>query len=369
MSGNGKDPNPGEVQREGFAGGELQVVAETASSAVAAQAKAQIEARYIMAMQRPRDLDEVRQRLLKECDRPGFAKVARYHKPIGRGVEGPSIRFAEAALRCMGNVLAETATVYDDDTKRIVRVSLTDLESNLTIPKDVTISKTVERRSLDGKTPISSRTNSHGQTVYTIAATDDDILNKENALISKAMRTNGLRLLPGDILEECMERVDETLRKGIKDDPDKERKKLVDAYGKLGVKAPALKAYLGHDLDQSSPAELMQLRSLYAAIRDGEATWTEAMDSRGASSPAEESQKAKDLKDKLAKSKLGKRKKAAKKAEAPASSPDPQPPEAPASEGQPDGPDKMELDAYGNCLRCERGANVLADFGHGSACK
>src|SRR5258708_6569465 len=77
---------------------------ETASTVLAAQAKAQIEARYVMAERHPRDLDVVRQRMLKECRRPVFAGVARYRKPIGKGVEGPSIRFAEAAIRLMGNI-------------------------------------------------------------------------------------------------------------------------------------------------------------------------------------------------------------------------------------------------------------------------
>lgn len=69
---------------------------ETAASAAAAQSKALVEARYTVAINRPRDIDAVRQALLKECSRPSFAAVARYNKPIGKGVVGPSIRFAEA---------------------------------------------------------------------------------------------------------------------------------------------------------------------------------------------------------------------------------------------------------------------------------
>nr|NIU03565.1 hypothetical protein [Gammaproteobacteria bacterium]NIV50929.1 hypothetical protein [Gammaproteobacteria bacterium]NIX84839.1 hypothetical protein [Gammaproteobacteria bacterium] len=101
--------------------------AETASTAVAAQAAASVQARYVMALQRPRNIDQVRVDLLKECKRPGFARVAMYHKPIGKGVTGPSIRFAEAAMRCMGNLMPEVATLYDDHDKRILRVSVTDL--------------------------------------------------------------------------------------------------------------------------------------------------------------------------------------------------------------------------------------------------
>ena len=97
--------------------------AQLATSMVSAQAEAQIKARYLYAERHPRDLDLVRQKLLKECRRPAFAAVARYLKPRGKGVEGPSIRFAEAAIRLMGNIAVEQSTIYDDREKRIVRVT------------------------------------------------------------------------------------------------------------------------------------------------------------------------------------------------------------------------------------------------------
>ena len=50
---------------------------ETAVSAVAALAEANVKARYAMALRRPRDLDEVREKILKECRRPGFAEFWR----------------------------------------------------------------------------------------------------------------------------------------------------------------------------------------------------------------------------------------------------------------------------------------------------
>ena len=254
---------------------------ETATAALAAQAKAMVEARYVMAMQRPRDLDVVRERLLKECKRPSFAEVARYRKPIGKGVEGPSIRFAEAALRCMTNITVETMTVFDDAEKRIVRVTVTDLEANVPYSQDVTITKTVERRSVkQGETVLRQRLNSKGEPVFLIEATDDDILNKQGALISKAIRTLGLRLIPGDLQDEAMEVVMETLRNRDAQDPDAAKRRLFDAFAGLGVSAEQLKEYLGHKADVLSPKELADLRGLFAALRDGETTWREIMDAR-----------------------------------------------------------------------------------------
>lgn len=260
--------------REDFGGQEIQQVVETASVAVAAQARAAVEARYVIAYKRPRDWDDVRVRLLNECSRPGFAATARYRKPIGKGVEGPSIRFAEAALRCMGNVLPEVQVVYDDDRKRIVRVSVTDLEANLTYSTDVLVEKTVERKDIkEGQQVLGRRMNSYGKLVYLVAATEDDLLNKQASHVSKSLRQSGLRLLPGDILEECMVRVVEVVMRGDAADPDAAKKKLADAFAALGVLPAQLREYLGHELGQCSPAELGDLRALWMAIRDGETTW------------------------------------------------------------------------------------------------
>lgn len=253
---------------------------ETASTAVAAQAQAAVQARYVMALQRPRDLDEVRVRVLKECRRPGFAEAALYRKPVGKTpVIGPSIRFAEAVLRCMTNVLVEVQTTYDDEEKRVIRVSVTDLESNLTYPTDKVITKTVERRQAKGEV-LGERLNSFGDRVFIVRATEDDLLVKEAAIVSKTIRTNGLRLIPGDILDEAIATVRATLETGAKSDPEAERKKLVDAFASLGVMPPDLKVYLGHDVGQCAPAEIADLRLVYRTLKDGEATWAEIMETR-----------------------------------------------------------------------------------------
>lgn len=267
-------------------------VQETASAMAAAQGKAMVEARYVMAMRHPRNIDQVRLDILNECRRPSFAdnKSVYYVKPIGNGVEGLGIRFVESALRHMRNVLTESTLAFEDDMKEIQRVTVTDLEANITYYTDVPVSKTVERsKPMDDGSYISMRLNSYKKAVYTVPANDDDLLNKRGAMISKAVRTMGLRIIPGDIQDEAIAvikaiRMDDAAR-----DPGAERKRIVDAFGALGVKATDLVEYLGHDLDQCSPAELVALRGTYSAIRDGEATWVEVMDNKAQNGEAGES--------------------------------------------------------------------------------
>jgi hypothetical protein len=273
----------GQEARQGFGEQSLARVAETASTALAAQAKAQVEARYIMAINRPRNLLQVRDRLLADCKRPAFAEAAIYRKPVGEGVEGPSVRLAEAAARAMTNIYADVAAIYDDAEKRIVRVSATDLEANVTYPMDVTIEKTIERaKPMPGRKIISSRKNSRGYDVFTIEATAEEILDKERALASKALRTCLLRLIPGDILEEAIEQCYRVREEAIRANLPAQREKMVRAYVEIGVTEQQLCEYLGHSMADVTVEEVNRMRSLFHAIKDKETTWAEALEQKRA---------------------------------------------------------------------------------------
>lgn len=271
-------PQAGQALARSFGGEELSVSAETSTAAVAAQSRAMVEARFVMALKRPRDMDDVRQKLKRACERPGFADSAWYRKPVGQGVEGFSVRFAEEAIRALGNLLVESPITWDDPHKRVVMVTVTDLENNVGFPTAIVIEKTVERRSLkQGQVAIGVRMNSKNEPTYIVTATDDEVLAKQNSLVSKSLRNQVLRLLPGDIQDECKRRIIDIRQGQVAKDPDGERKRMADAFAELNVMPSGLKQYLGHDLGTSTPAELVELRSLYTAIKSGEATWAEAL--------------------------------------------------------------------------------------------
>ncbi len=289
---------------------------ETAATAAAAQAEAAVKARYQMALLRPRNIDQVRLRLLSNCRRTSFAEVAKYSKPIGSDkVVGPSIRFVEQALRDMGNTYVESMVIYDDAAKRIVRVCCMDLECNLSYPQDIVIEKKVERSYLkEGQQSLGQRINSKGRVVHLVEATEDDMLNKSNNLISKAIRSNGLRLIPGDIVDEAMNLVDQTLSKEGSQDPDAYRKKLLDNFFRQGVTPENLDEYLGHSASTTNPAEIQELYLIFTAIKDGETTWNSVIAQRqqekgegaGTKPGTEGAKNSEDLKARL-KEKAGKK--------------------------------------------------------------
>ncbi len=342
---------------------------EDTTAALAAQVKATVEARFIMAMNRPRDFDMARDRILAECKRPRFAESARYRRPVGkkkndRGqwvesfIEGPSIRFAEAAMRAMGNIDVQTMTTFDSAEKRIVQVAVTDLESNMTYSRDITTMKTVERRSIKpGQTPLATRTNSYGDLLYILPATDSEVTTMEAAEVSKAVRTLGLRLVPGDILDEAMDICVATMADSDAKDPDAARKAVVDGFSALGVKPSDLRAYLGgQDVGSCSPVQIGELRMLFHAIRAGEFSWAEVIAPEPETTDADAAHGVSSIKDRM-------KKRAADKAAA-----DKAPPviDVKGEEEPPHDPDTGEVEPGNGEMSAEEEQRMTDEQGAGS---
>jgi hypothetical protein len=263
--------------------------------AAAEAAKAMVQGRILMALQRPRDLDQARLRILADCKRYRFAEQARYAKPMGGGkVRGWSIRFAEAAVRHLGNIDVQANTIAEDDDKMLLRFQALDLETNSSFGGEMVITKTVERSRLrPGEVAIRTRTNSKGKATYIVPANEDDLQTKIGNHISKGIRTYALRHVPADILEDALDQCDHTLRQGDAD-PKAAVKRIVDSYAQLGIGPEDVKKLAGvKELDLITPPKLEHLREVYVALREGDVDFDDLFDEEGKAN--------KSLKDKLAK--------------------------------------------------------------------
>lgn len=256
---------------------------ETAASSAAATAKAMVEARYIIAQHKPRNWLTVLSMLMESCQRPGFAAKTEYALPRWDArqrktvhITGPTIRFAEEALRCAGNVDIRADVMLDDAEKRIVFVSVLDLQSNTNYGRSVVIPKVIERAKLkDGQTAKGQRVNSEGKIVFIVDATEDELLMKQNAAVSRVIRSDGLRLIPFDIKETALMVAATTRQKENATDPSAVAKRLSFGFFKLGVDADQLEKYLGKRLNAVNAADLEILNKLHESLSDGEITWQE----------------------------------------------------------------------------------------------
>src|ERR1044072_6127844 len=257
-------PRAGQVAGRAFAGASRSF-SSAATDALVAKARADVEARWLIAQRCRRSLDDVRQDLIAECRRPSFARAAMYARPAGKKqneqgagvanlIEGLSIRFAEAAARCMGNLQPEVQTIYDDHTTRIVKVTVTDYETNVAWSRDLNVAKTVERKQLKkGQRALGERVNSYGDRVFIVEATDDEVNVKESAMVSKAARTLLLRIVPGGIQDECKAIIKQVIANANDKDPSAAKNRALDGLAALGIKPSQLIEYLGKPLEQATP--------------------------------------------------------------------------------------------------------------------
>jgi hypothetical protein len=272
-------PRRNQLVRRSFEG-VATLMNNSATQALTAKATADINARWMIAMHRPRQMPDVRDAILHECKRPNFARAAIYAVPRGDGkIKGLTIRFAEAAMKAMGNMGCEAQTLYDSADERVVRVTVTDYEGNTAWSRDLTIRKVKEVKKQPAR-HLGVRLNSYGDVVYTVPASDDDVNTKESAAISKASRTGILRLIPAWLLAEAREKCETVQKDAAAKDPDAERRIMLDAFSELNVKPSWLSEWLGHPAEAATPAQVVELQQLYRAIRDGHTTPDEALRSR-----------------------------------------------------------------------------------------
>ena len=65
---------------------------------------------------------------------------------------------------------------------------------------------------------------------------------------------------------------------------------MCDSFAEVNVTAVMLSEYLGHPLQQTTPAEMRRLRGTYNAINNGEATWAQVLAAKGVAKKTEQQQ-------------------------------------------------------------------------------
>jgi hypothetical protein len=243
--------------------------------------KASVDSRHIMAMRRPRNDDAAAQKILEHCKRARFAADRRtwYCHPLHG--EGLGIGFVETAFRLLKNIYVETGLVSETDTREVNLVRVTDLEVNVSYPLELPISKTVERYNpaLDGSC-VAVRLNATGRPVYSLPATDDDVMNRKAVLTSKAIRVLGLRLIPSELQAEARETIRATREAEASRDIDASRMQVIKLLDGMGVNLESLELYLKHPALEMTAGEIVDLRCAADFMRDGEISWTQIMEKR-----------------------------------------------------------------------------------------
>lgn len=246
-------------------------VAGAQSSAIA-----EVQAMYTVANTNRRIPELVRQAIIKECRTPSFAEKAVYTLPFGdKEVRGPSVRFTEAYVRAARNFLVRDRIVDITPTHTIIEVCVIDLESMNVEQAQAAVTPTVERKYPGDREILSQRVNSEGQPTFLVRATDAEMLGKTRSAVSKLKRNLIKTFITFDLLAECGKIVAETNENEAAQHPEEARRKLVDAFGELGVPADQLVEAIGQPIESLSPKQIAEWREIYTAINEGHATWAD----------------------------------------------------------------------------------------------
>ncbi len=272
---------------------------DRSATALAAQARASIQARVWLALAHPRSLPKVRDLILSQVKRPSLAKRAVYAIERGKKeavvdgrkqwvpnlVEGPSIKLANTLRIAMGNIGTSDAIVADDHETRTVEVTAIDYETNSSESRQIAVRKVVERKgSRDGRPPdrqiVGSRKNSYGDLVYLCVATEAEIQEAQNSQAARARRNAILALIPADIVEDAVAAAKAVAASAAAQQRAQLVSDLKSRYAKVGVTQAELAEYLGKAIDDASADELVGLAMLHTGITDRQTTWREAVQAR-----------------------------------------------------------------------------------------
>lgn len=220
--------------------------------------RAEIDVQITTAKRYPRQLTAVKQSMMSfaTLDQE-TAEACFYTLPRGgKNIQGPSIRLAEIALSCYGNIRAGSrvvSTVSTGPNPHVVIQSVChDLEKNIavTIEKRRRITKKKSRDTID----------------------EDDINLAANAGAAIAFRDAVFKVIPLALIKPVYEQAKRVAIGDAKTLVDR-RAKMVETFGKMGVTKDMILLKLEKkSIDEVNLDDMETLIGLHTALKDGDTT-------------------------------------------------------------------------------------------------
>ena len=229
----------------------------------ASRAIAEAQGKLVIAKRFPRDEVQAYNRVAQACQRKGIAEKAFYSYNRGGGtVSGPTIRFAEELARCWGNIDYGIKELSQDEGKSEMQAYAWDLETNTQSVQNFT---NPHIREVGGKAKI--------------LTSQRDIYEINANMGARRLRSRILAILPTDLVDMAINECKKTLA-GNNDEPLIDRvKKMIVAFGKIGVTQERIEKRLGRKVDTMTIDDFTDYIGIYNAIKQGEskiAEWFEA---------------------------------------------------------------------------------------------
>lgn len=241
-----------------------EIAAAEHGTAVALQrTDSEVKSALVMARHFPRNESDARQRLMTALQRHGLAEDATYsYDRGGAKITGPSVDLAREAAKLWGNISYGQRIVEKTEDWIHVMGFAMDLETNTRVEKEDRFRRMIQRKR-------------NGATVYVEPdeREERELTSKRGAICE---RNAILNILPKDLIEDAVEAARKTVvaaaNKQLAEHPEDVAKKLATAFAALGVTVEMLEKKLGHPLKLLTPDEVVTLKALGKALKDGSTT-------------------------------------------------------------------------------------------------
>ncbi|MBL0559300.1 hypothetical protein [Aeromonas hydrophila] len=213
----------------------------------------EVQAAMVIAKKFPRNPVEATDRILQACSRPTLAEGALYsYNRGGSDVTGPSIRLAEALAQAWGNMQFGIRELEQRKGESIVEAFAWDVETNTKQLKIFTVPHV--RHTRNGQKRLEDP-----RDIYELVANNG----------ARRLRACILGVIPGDVIEAAQRQCEVTLNTHADTSPESIKRMLDIFNAEFGVTSEQVQAYLGRRADAMLPAQYVQMRKIYASLRDG----------------------------------------------------------------------------------------------------
>jgi len=213
---------------------------------------AEVQGAMVIAKRFPRDPIAAMEKIKNACTRPSLAEGALYsYSRGGSDVTGPSIRLAEAMAQNWGNMDFGVRELELRDGASTVEAFAWDKETNTRQVKVFQV--THERHTRQGVKKLTDP-----RDIYELVANQG----------ARRLRACILGIIPGDVTEGAVRQCEETLSANA-DTSAEGLKKLLAAFEPYGVTKEHIEKRIQSRLEAIRPAQVVQLKKVYASLRDG----------------------------------------------------------------------------------------------------
>ncbi|MBV5310798.1 hypothetical protein [Chromatium okenii] len=211
----------------------------------------EVQAAMVIAKKFPRDQFAAMDRIIQACTRQSLADGALYsYNKGGQEITGPSIRLAETLAQAWGNIQFGIREVEQRDGESTVEAFAWDLETNTRQTKVFQVPHLRHTKS-------GSKRLTDPRDIYELVANSG----------ARRLRACILGVIPGDVTEAAVVQCEATLAAKADTSPEAV-KKLIAAFADFGVTAEMLAKRIGNRLEAIRPAQMLQMKKIYASLRD-----------------------------------------------------------------------------------------------------